>query len=81
MKMRLSDNEEIQENLMAEIFQLQSFFMQLEEKVEEKEMARLELEEASKQNIQSLSTGIPVIAPLTPILTLMAPGSASWSSH
>lgn len=68
--MRLSDNEEIQENLMAEISQLQSFFMQLEEK----EMARLELEEARKQNIQSLSTGI---TPLTPILTLMAPGSAS----
>lgn len=81
MKMRLSDNEEIQENWMVVISQLQGFIMQLEEKVEEREMARLELEEASKQNIQSLSTGIPVIAPLTPILTLMAPGSPLWSSH
>lgn len=58
MKRQISDKEEILRNTMAELSQLKRFSMELEEMLEEKEMARLELEEASNQKIWDLKEEI-----------------------
>lgn len=54
MKIQISDQEEVQKNMMAQISQLKQFNMRLEQMLEAKEMARLEQEEASNQNIREL---------------------------
>lgn len=58
MKIQIADREEVQKNMMAEISQLKQFNMMLEEMLQAKEMARLEQEEASNQNIRELQQEI-----------------------